>query len=722
MKKNNIVILSLVILLYLPAISFAEYSLPNEALSPPIKVQISDYASTEKSERNLFTTDFIIPLYYPKDKDTLVFFNPKYTYIKPAADEFNYGLGLRQIFDDSLILGINTFFDRRFSISKKWYSQAGLGLECLSYPFDARINWYKPLTGSKLVDTTYQFGSTSLIKVDSKEEPLQGIDFEFGAPVFDKHTKTRLYVGGFFYQSKLSNGFNGFRARTETALSDWFSLDTIFNSKNDGQTEFIAGARVILPFEFALPHRWSTLFKSKQEHRAQAAHNSYLEDRIFDRIVRDIDVQTKSTTQQNNVSGIDMIYVDNSKASGGDGTLEHPYNTLQGAFNSGRYTTGEYIYVFSGDGSNTGYNSSSGYTLADNVVLWGSHYNGGYVGIPVTTGYPMIGGKLGTTIANPIITLANNNTVQGLDIEYGTNGIYGLSKNGSMIKNNNIKNNSSQSVYLNFTDSANHSAFTFSGNTISGNTLQGIYVRNSGAATISDFTFSGNTISGNSSYGIFVRNYSGTVSGFTFSSNTISGNSRYGINVRNNSSAISNVTFTNNTITGNSLSGIYATNFSGGGTFSGFTFTGNTITSNARYGIWAENRATGTLSDFTFTGNAITGNTRDGMLVSNSSTGITSGLTFTNNTITGHTRNGVWLNRTAGTMSSVNLGDGSTGGNNSIYSNGDGVTYFDVKNSSGVNNLSAQYNWWGQAGGPLSSKIGGTNTVDSSNPLSSNPN
>jgi hypothetical protein len=83
------------------------------------------------------------------------------------------------------------------------------------------------LTAAKVVDDGYAFGSTSLQYWENKEEPLQGLDFELGGPVFDRCTRTRAYVGGFFYQSRLAKDVNGFRFRTETSLTPWFSLDTI---------------------------------------------------------------------------------------------------------------------------------------------------------------------------------------------------------------------------------------------------------------------------------------------------------------------------------------------------------------------------------------------------------------------------------------------------------------------------------------------------------------
>ena len=435
--------------------------------SPPVKVQISAYGSNEKSQRGLFTTDFIVPLYYPQDKNTLVFFNPKYAYTTPGADEINQGIGLRHIFNDAFILGINTFFDRRLARSGKWYSQAGLGLEYLSKPLDVRLNWYKPLTRPKVVDDGYEFGSTSLIYYQNKEEPLQGLDFEVGVPVFDKYTRTRLYLGGFFYQSRFSKDVNGFRARTETSLTKWFSLDTTFNSKVDGQTEFYGGARVILPFE------WTKLFrkKSKQGSSTPVTTNSYLEERIFDRVVRDIDIQSKSSTAQSKAH--DLVYVDNSNTSGTeDGSYAHPYSTIAAGVSNA--FGDKYVYVRQGLSRSAipTYYVPVDLTGHDNVVLWGSGYNGGFKGIS-TYGYPVLdGGNTGV-----VLTLANNNTIMGLDIQNGNYGV-SLTNNGSNIMTAEIRNN-----------------------IFSQHNIAGVYFRNNGSGGISGDILN-NTFSANDTYDI----------------------------------------------------------------------------------------------------------------------------------------------------------------------------------------------------------------------------
>lgn len=514
----------------------------------PVKVNISAYGTNEKSQRGLFTTDFIVPLYYPQNKDTLFFFNPKYTYTTPNADEVNLGFGLRHIFNDSFMLGMNAFFDRRLSHANKWYSQAGIGFEYLSHPLDARLNWYKPLTGAKVVDYGYEFGPTSLQYWENKEEPLQGLDFEVGVPVFDKYTKTRLYLGGFCYQSRLSKDVNGFRARTETSLTNWLSLDTILNFKANGKVDFIGGVRITLPFE------WTNLFKGKQKTQAPAPANTYLEDRIFERVARDLDVQFSSSKKQENVSGMETVFVDNANTSGTeDGTLTNPWNTLSEALSDSRYVgqgaTAKVIYVNKGDGTATGYTGN--YTLANNTTLWGSGYDGGYKGISAP-GYPIIDGNG----AGNVVTLGDSSTVMGTKIQNGYYGIYAESVSVT-IKNNFVTGNISNGIDI---KSYNASPIcSVSTNTVTGNAY-GIYLRSYNSSTPS-FTVSGNTVTGNTNNGIVLQSYNSSIISSTISNNKILNNGS-GVSNQNGLSLLAkdgttiNASVFHNTITGSNPTAI----------------------------------------------------------------------------------------------------------------------------------------------------------------------
>jgi hypothetical protein len=288
---------------------------------------------------------------------------------------------------------------------------------------------------------------------------------------------------------------------------------------------------------------------------------------------------------------------------------------------------------------------------------------------------------------NPVLTLANNNTVMGLDLEHGKYGIYELNKSGASILYNNIANNSDSGISVTNSAIGTFSDFTFTGNTLTGNggTAGSIAVWNSANGTISDFTFTNNTITGSSEDGIYVvNNTTGTISDFTFTGNSITANSRYG-------ACLYNVA---------------------GGAISGFTFNDNTITGNTWYGVNVYNKAAGTISNVTFTGNTMANNKMDGIDLYNVGTGSISVVTFTSNIITGNTWDGIYLHKGSGSLSGINLGNGIAGGRNSLYDNlGYGNSGIDLENDGAIVGLSAQYNWWGQDANP-SSQISGSVVYD----------
>ena len=726
MLHRRVVLLACLAISFIPC-AFADApgsSAPADNFNSALgQVQFSAYGSTNKSEQGLFTMDFIVPLYYPSSKDTLLYFNPKDTYSTPDANETHLGLGLRHIFDDSFILGINSFFDRRQDHSDAWFSQAGVGLEYLSHPLDMRLNWYKPTTGVKTVNTTYGFGETGLIQYGQKEEPLQGLDFEVGVPVFDKYTKTRMYVGGYFYQSRLSKDVNGMRVRTETSLTKWLSLDTTFNSNVGGnKNEFYGGLRVTVAFDL------SNLFNKtgKPVFSAPAISNSkdtYLEDRLFERVVRDIDIQSKTSTAVTNPNAQSLVYVNGAAAAGGNGTLGNPYNTIPAGV-AAASSGGQWVYVEGKDTTTTPY--AANLTLPNGITLWGSGYNGGFNGLPVSGVYPIIDGGSSTPYG---ITLGNNNTVMGMQITGTTSaGIYSNSANNANISYNIVSNNSRNGIELD--QSSGDLNAILNGNTVNSN-RDGIYLNTTGGGNITA-TLNGNMVSCNSSVGI------GLSSGSAITA-TIAGNQ-----VNNNDDGIvlvsdgdMTVTLTGNETNNNfGLSGLGGgiVLLSGGGTMTaslsnnianynnsfgilifGFgsnvdaSFSNNTVNGNGMgIGIVALGNVDATLSN-----NIANDNNGSGILVegisgehfnvtlskntinSNDSDGISLetndilGATLTDNIITNNSGYGVDIGANGGT---INLGNALTGqgGDNSIYGNNNG----DLYNGSGTT-ITAQNNWWG---------------------------
>ncbi|MFA5287482.1 MAG: right-handed parallel beta-helix repeat-containing protein, partial [Candidatus Omnitrophota bacterium] len=511
---------------------------------------------------------------------------------------------------------------------------------------------------------------------------------------------------------------NGYKIRSETDLTNWFAVDLALNSRNAGEAEFIGGVRFTIPLELGR-------VLSRKSPLKITTPSSYIEDRVFERVVRDIDVQSKSVTKKEDVPGIDMIYVDNTNTGTEDGTLEHPYNTLDEAFGSGRYSEGKYVYVFKGDGTNAGYTGNFP-ALLDDVVLWGSGYNGGYRGLP-TPGFPIIDGD-GTGY---VITLGNNNTVMGLQVQNSGEdytGIRGINIDQASILYNNITNNGG-GIYFGFGDGVPRSNFSIIGNTISGNSGEGIGFFSNGdiTATVSDNTVSDNdnvgigflSVGGNLNVSLLRNNVSdtryteGDFPGGIFLLAT--GNEGVGGDIT--------ATISDNTVSGNDTIGIALFSF---GSNINATLLRNNISDTKSLGgdiegsiilVAGENEGVGggnlnaTLSDNSITVNEVAG------VALVTAVGSTT-ATLTGNTVTANAGGGViFITDTGAPGSEINLGDGNSGGNNSLYGN----VGSDLQNDSGIDDLFAQGNWWGQAGGPITGQITGANTVDSSNPLPSPP-
>ncbi|MBN2119551.1 MAG: right-handed parallel beta-helix repeat-containing protein [Candidatus Omnitrophica bacterium] len=693
----------------------------------PSRARFSTQVSTE--DRWIFYTDYLCPIRYSQDENTLIFFNPKAAYSLPASEELNLGLGFRHIFSGEYILGFHIFYDKKKSVNQVWHSQRGYGFEFLSEKLDFRFNYYDPTRGPKEIDTTYGLGATSLVSFQNLEEPLEGFDFEFGIPVVPKKLNTRIYLGGFIYDSTLTHNVEGVRLRSETDINDWLSLDLTYNQDVRGESEFVGGFRINIPLEFGKLFDKKNPFETKKR--------SHIKDRLFDRVVRDIDIQSSgSVIQRQQRNDVEIIYVDNSNNTGTeDGTKTNPHNTLAEAFLDGRYDANKYIYIFRGDGTSTGYTGN--YTLADGVVLWGSGYNGGYQGIP-NSGYPILAPIGG----NDAVTLGNNNTVMGLQIQSAPRyGIYASNKTGGKIIQNRILSNVDDGIYIE-ANAGTSSNFTILRNNVSSSTAgDGIQIYALGGGTATDFDIANNTCSGNSDKGVEILINDGFVSDINISDNTFSGNGGWavlgvvtgsgtgsditvirnigvtdGIAFAGNGGSWSDITIAYNNLSDSHVSGIEIE--SNGVDFSNVAILNNTLSGNWYHGLYfdTDHASAVNFSDFTVSGNVVINNFGDGINF-DTRNDVFSDFTFSGNIITGSTDDGIGLDELAGsTYTNINFGDASTGigGLNSIYNN----SGKSIENNSGTDNIKAEKNYWG--GGAATT--GGPNSVDTTPYLVLDPN
>ncbi|HTY45042.1 MAG TPA: right-handed parallel beta-helix repeat-containing protein [Patescibacteria group bacterium] len=674
MVKRIVALLMAITLLVAPGygISFAQTSgtTKDDSNYWPGKIRLSAAGSTEG--RGIFYADYLLPLYYSKDRDTLLFMNTKEDAFVPAGSESNMGAGIRHIFSDNYILGLNVFFDRKLSENDKWYSQVGTGVEFLSQPFDFRFNFYDPQTKAKALEATdsYKLGPSSLLRVYNVEEPLRGYDFEFGVPLIPKELRSRIYFGGFFFNSRYGKDVNGWKVRSETDLNKWLAIDLNFNERNAGESEFIGGVRVTVPFALGKVRDMRNPFKS-----SSMPNDSYIKERLFERVVRDTDIRVISngTSPIQSVPDMDIIYVDNSNTGTKDGTLAHPWPTMAEALSDPRYVgqggTVKYIYVFRG----TGDSYVGDFDLADTTVLWGSATTGGFKGLPVTD-YPVVDADSGEYV----IGMSDHNTIQGLKLQHGGYGIYGKDITNATIHDNYITENG-EGIRIVNTNALSTGGIEITNNTITGNTglVSGIHIENNNNSFMSGLLIADNVITGNKGDGIYVQNTNGSVmSDVTISGNTIGGtgegeaNTGDGIYIYNDDSLLYDLEISNNDIIGNSGDGIHIENWYGG-TLSNVDIKDNTVSDNTGTGVYLGNYYGGQVGNWTdgdyfnINNNEITGNNSDGIGIDNWYGATMNNVNIRDNTITGNAaeKSGIYIdNYDHSVMSEITISGNTIGG------------------------------------------------------------
>ena len=618
----------------------------------------------------------------------LPFINYRGNLIDGGASEHNLGGGYRHLFGkDLLIAGANVYWDSRYSVHNNRFNQLGFGFEALTKWVDLRSNIYIALSDEEIIESastsSFKFASTSINRISSTtfEEPLTGFDYEGGVlvPIISRWLETRVYAGGFYYDSDLGKNLYGFRGRADFYPSPLFTVQLKIENNNQSGTDFFAGGYISIPFELGNLVRLKNPFQGAKERFRFGKGARSMRERMTEPVARDSDIVTEEHSEtKEEVVVPNVIYVDNR--NDGDaaesGTLEHPHNTLLEGFANPRYGPGATIYTRAGDGTSVGYEDS--YTLTSRTVLWGQGFQM----------FPGIGGgpapKIDCMGANPCVTMGMNTELMGFTIDPGVNGVGALNVSGVNIHHNTIMGHTMFGVIIANTDGGVHTGFTITGNTITGNGYSGIGLYNSGGSTTSGFTANGNTITGNTYSGIFVRTEDDATSmDFTFTGNTMTGNGSDGALVRtDNSSTSMDFTFTNNTVTDNDDDGI-AVDTDNSSTARDFTFTGNTINDNGDYGIYVGTTDDSTSRDFTFTGNTINDNGESGVYVYTENSAGVHDFTFTGNTINDNGDHGIYLHGDADD-DHTEFTDFTFIGNTITGNSGDGVYVYLEEDDSGA--------------------------------------
>jgi len=440
------------------------------------------------SNKPLIYFDNLVPLL--GTPDSMIFADVKAVIGSNGSNEQNIGTGARTLlFDEKLILGTNFFYDTRYTENRVRHNQLAFGLESLSEWVDLRSNFYFPISGKKYLNDQayYGFRSRSLALVTPYEEPLPGLDYEGGIliPYLSDYVETRALIGGYNYFPDEGKGVNGIKGRIEIRPIKGLTVNVEVKHDNYSGTQYFVETFMSVPLDTMNVFKVKNPFTDLGKYFGYKKGVRRLRERMVDRIVRDINVVIDPQNPTADQKVHDLTYVDNSYTGTSDGTLEHPYKTVQTGVDG--VVGDKWVYVKQGSGT---YGEAVDLTLANNAVLWGSGYNGGFSGLSVSGVSPVINpaGAYG-------VTLGDNNTVMGLQVTGATTAaIYSATANNATISNNIITSNTGDGIRL-FPAAGNLTA-TITDNTITDNTGYSINLVSASGTTLTT-TLANNTLSSN---------------------------------------------------------------------------------------------------------------------------------------------------------------------------------------------------------------------------------
>ncbi|MCH7688034.1 MAG: right-handed parallel beta-helix repeat-containing protein, partial [Planctomycetes bacterium] len=556
--------------------------------------------------RVLGNGELFVPIW--QDSESLLFVDMRGQIDDQDSAEGNWGLGFRQIRDNSWILGVYGFYDLLHSANNNNFSQGMFGIEALAVGWEARFNGYIPEGGTRLLPGTslspYATVSNSNVVIRSggaAERAYYGFDAEVGALLRDWNcgdTELRGYVGGFHFDTSDSSfpNISGPRVRLELRAYDvgFLGNGSRVTLGVEAQWDQVRNEQVFAMLRVRVPlgRRTRTL--------------SRLERRMLDRIVRDVDVVANDQgTAVHEEAAIDpatgnaLRVIDaNSTDVPGIVSGAGANSTVFAVGDAGQINVNAPIVLQNGQIFRNGAGLSMNVEGAETGVI-----------LPFTIPGNVAPVVNGTNVAADVFHLANDSTLRDITITGGRNGV---STNG-----------------------ANLTGLTIDGNNVSGAAVDGFNLGNIAANS----SVTNNTANNNTEDGFEFINVAGTFTGNTANNNP------YGFYFFD---VVAGSTFSNNSATGNNQAG-----FGLSGVLAGATFNGNTANTNTRDGFQFGGDIYGT-----FTGNTATGNGIWGFNLQE----VKSGGMFTNNTATGNGSTGFELYITAGTMTdNTATGNGASG-------------------------------------------------------------
>ncbi|WP_246677702.1 hypothetical protein [Mesorhizobium sp. B2-4-18] len=424
------------------------------------------------------------------------------------------GLGIRRIVNPDLMLGGYAYFNAE-SYGGTQFTGGTLGVEAITPNFDAHVNVFVPIKGDSTdhsTSSTLSMVSNQLIEqisvLDHRDYAAWGIEGEVGAKVPlnlpDKHS-LRLDIGGYHFEDPHGDdgGVTGAKAGIEYEIGDVFGTGTSLTftgevrNDNRDDTQFAGSVRLNIPFNPGGGSDSTAAIGADPVYPVSEG----LRKRVNERVRGDIGVRIQS---QDKTGGTTTRVAINAATNAAFGKFYFADGGLAGAGTQADPTTlddavtkagnGGFVVALGGNGNLT----TGGVTLATGQTVIGGGesvtaklFGGG-------TATFNLGGSdgtiQGTNVANPVITLGNGNTLNGITITGGGDGIFGNNVTGTTLTNVTVTGTGGNGA--DFTgNSTNVSASNF---TATGNGLDGLHIEGDGT-----YNFTGTTLlSGNQDDGL----------------------------------------------------------------------------------------------------------------------------------------------------------------------------------------------------------------------------
>ena len=670
--------------------------------------------------RQLGRFDFMNPLW--QSPNSMFFSDIRCTFDNEDSVEGNMGMGFRRIIpgkneNADWIWGIYGFYDILKSPNGNKFNQGTFGIEMLKSNFELRGNIYIPENkkyeiANRTIESITLSGTSVMQRTQSLaafERALPGIDAQVGYG-FDISEKDKLWIhaGYFNFNHDDSPEIAGPRLSLTYELNDVFGIpDSTLNIGAEYQNDDVRDTRTFACISLSIP------FGTTFERLMKTGQRQNIKSRMMRPVVRDVDVITSS----DNINGepgskdgpevisdteapvvdtasgelVDMYFISANGSSAGLGTQENPMTIVQAQNASG---ASDILFLINDDGG-IDVNSISGGTLTlkpyqqifgigDNTSRDILLPNDLTLTVYSETGRP--------SLTHPgyvdVVKMVYNNTIDGITISGGGNGIYGQNVSNPSIRDVTISDANNYAVYL-----TNASAnVTISGSDLQNNNLGAVYLSSTtGGST--NLSMLNNNISNNIDRGFYAVNTNGSTLTGNIENNTISGNGTQGMYIYNTTNGVTDIDIIGNQITGNTNEGLRLFNYTGGTITT--TVQNNLISENQDDNIYCYNNAS--TMNLVMNNNNILNSPIDlGVRIYNISNGSVFSGNITNNTISGNINQGLYMYNTGSAFE-------VTARNNTITGNQAGGIDYDT--DAGTSTLTIENNI-------ISNNIGGASSND----------